>query len=150
MFFFKQKTSYEMRISDWSSDVCSSGFGQNSGGLPGRTDAQQAQPDHGRCAFRWPVRSSCRPIIVNVLARTFVKRAPSDWRSCERGAWGENYVCSVDPSIRCGLRRLTDDGAPPFFPAIGRPFLNRQRCATPAKIVPITEARRLGKKGVST
>src|SRR3546814_5102955 len=24
IFFFKQKTSYEMRISDWSSDVCSS------------------------------------------------------------------------------------------------------------------------------
>src|SRR3546814_2380114 len=23
-FFFKQKTAYEMRISDWSSDVCSS------------------------------------------------------------------------------------------------------------------------------
>src|SRR3546814_3895087 len=31
-FFFKQKTAYEMRISDWSSDVCSSDllvFGQN-------------------------------------------------------------------------------------------------------------------------
>src|SRR3546814_1509528 len=28
-FFFKQKTAYEMRISDWSSDVCSSD-------LPGR------------------------------------------------------------------------------------------------------------------
>src|SRR3546814_8884408 len=25
-FFFKQKTAYEMRISDWSSDVCSSDF----------------------------------------------------------------------------------------------------------------------------
>src|SRR3546814_2876721 len=24
VFFFKQKTTYEMRISDWSSDVCSS------------------------------------------------------------------------------------------------------------------------------
>src|SRR3546814_7551884 len=24
MFFFKRKTAYEMRISDWSSDVCSS------------------------------------------------------------------------------------------------------------------------------
>src|SRR3546814_2268052 len=24
IFFFKQKTEYEMRISDWSSDVCSS------------------------------------------------------------------------------------------------------------------------------
>src|SRR3546814_14882420 len=31
-FFFKQKTAYEMRISDWSSDVCSSdlvAFGRN-------------------------------------------------------------------------------------------------------------------------
>src|SRR3546814_3216797 len=31
LFFFKQKTAYEMRISDWSSDVCSSD-------LYGRTD----------------------------------------------------------------------------------------------------------------
>src|SRR3546814_14676704 len=27
-FFFKQKTAYEMRISDWSSDVCSSDVGR--------------------------------------------------------------------------------------------------------------------------
>src|SRR3546814_6029827 len=26
-FFFRQKTAYEMRISDWSSDVCSSDLG---------------------------------------------------------------------------------------------------------------------------
>src|SRR3546814_5064976 len=26
-FFFKQKTAYEVRISDWSSDVCSSDLG---------------------------------------------------------------------------------------------------------------------------
>src|SRR3546814_17063232 len=32
-FFFKQKTAYEMRISDWSSDVCSSD-------LPMRTASQ--------------------------------------------------------------------------------------------------------------
>src|SRR3546814_1772412 len=32
VFFFKQKTAYEMRISDWSSDVCSSDL--------------QAQPRH--------------------------------------------------------------------------------------------------------
>src|SRR3546814_2293687 len=37
-FFFKQKTAYELRISDWSSDVCSSdlrgefGAGQDHGG----------------------------------------------------------------------------------------------------------------------
>src|SRR3546814_1094101 len=28
-FFFKQKTAYEMRISDWSSDVCSSDLRYN-------------------------------------------------------------------------------------------------------------------------
>src|SRR3546814_10293793 len=30
-FFFKQKTAYDMRISDWSSDVCSSDLGKGSG-----------------------------------------------------------------------------------------------------------------------
>src|SRR3546814_5666200 len=34
-FFFKQKTAYEMRISDWSSDVCSSD-------LPARTQRPSA------------------------------------------------------------------------------------------------------------
>src|SRR3546814_2773037 len=29
-FFFKQKTAYEMRISDWSSDVCSSDLAKRS------------------------------------------------------------------------------------------------------------------------
>src|SRR3546814_3221814 len=31
-FFFKQKTAYEMRISDWSSDVCSSDLLDADGG----------------------------------------------------------------------------------------------------------------------
>src|SRR3546814_17829262 len=34
VFFFKQKTAYEMRISDWSSDVCSSDL------QPDRVDAE--------------------------------------------------------------------------------------------------------------
>src|SRR3546814_1220860 len=33
IFFFKQKTAYEMRISDWSSDVCSSDLNYESAGL---------------------------------------------------------------------------------------------------------------------
>src|SRR3546814_9021578 len=32
-FFFKQKTAYEMRISDWSSDVCSSDLGGGGKGM---------------------------------------------------------------------------------------------------------------------
>src|SRR3546814_7684001 len=39
-FFFKQKTAYEMRISDWSSDVCSSDLGWQIMGIIG--DALQA------------------------------------------------------------------------------------------------------------
>src|SRR3546814_14563712 len=42
-FFFKQKTAYEMRISDWSSDVCSSDLGSCERAL----DALQLQyPDY--------------------------------------------------------------------------------------------------------
>src|SRR3546814_7702216 len=32
LFFFKQKTAYEMRISDWSSDVCSSDLREDDDG----------------------------------------------------------------------------------------------------------------------
>src|SRR3546814_15749871 len=43
-FFFKQKTEYEMRISDWSSDVCSS-------------DLAAGRQRHGLCAG---VADQCR------------------------------------------------------------------------------------------
>src|SRR3546814_4163206 len=33
-FFFKQKTAYEMRISDWSSDVCSSDLARLDNNVP--------------------------------------------------------------------------------------------------------------------
>src|SRR3546814_10823093 len=35
-FFFKQKTAYEMRISDWSSDVCSSDLDARAGAGDGK------------------------------------------------------------------------------------------------------------------
>src|SRR3546814_7959936 len=37
--FFKQKTAYEMRISDWSSDVCSSDLKVSTGALAARQRA---------------------------------------------------------------------------------------------------------------
>src|SRR3546814_10001207 len=36
VFFFKQKTAYEMRISDWSSDVCSSDLRLQDAGIDWR------------------------------------------------------------------------------------------------------------------
>src|SRR3546814_5503204 len=47
VFFFKQKTAYEMRISDWSSDVCSSDLADE----PFRSPlADQGQPEHDGAA----------------------------------------------------------------------------------------------------
>src|SRR3546814_1336374 len=55
-FFFKQKTAYEMRISDWSSDVCSSDLVVV--GVGGLGQAQVA--DQGQAVARldllWPHR----------------------------------------------------------------------------------------------
>src|SRR3546814_3226579 len=54
-FFFKQKTAYELRISDWSSDVCSSDLGRGAGchsnarAHPART-APPARRENGRSA----------------------------------------------------------------------------------------------------
>src|SRR3546814_6642770 len=44
-FFFKQKTAYEMRISDWSSDVCSSDLDLEAG----LADGSRLLALHGRC-----------------------------------------------------------------------------------------------------
>src|SRR3546814_8947955 len=61
IFFFKQKTAYEVRISDWSSDVCSSDLsnpaafpplaGHNAEQMLGRfggLDPEQSDPDDVR------------------------------------------------------------------------------------------------------
>src|SRR3546814_4300354 len=46
-FFFKQKTAYEMRISDWSSDVCSSDLGEVAADQPHRGAVPDIEP--GTC-----------------------------------------------------------------------------------------------------
>src|SRR3546814_9264545 len=50
-FFFKQKTAYEMRISDWSSDVCSSDLRETPARPPARHRSavrSLRSPDGGR------------------------------------------------------------------------------------------------------
>src|SRR3546814_5803324 len=48
VFFFKQKTAYEMRISDWSSDVCSSDLPVN--GVPLKSSASGSITDSASLA----------------------------------------------------------------------------------------------------
>src|SRR3546814_7409300 len=56
--FFKQKTAYEMRISDWSSDVCSS-------------DLQSIG--------RWKVNAWQVPVLLRGATSKFVKVEPGDF-----------------------------------------------------------------------
>src|SRR3546814_8656675 len=42
-FLFKQKTAYEMRISDWSSDVCSSDLAMYSHNMVGSNDLEASK-----------------------------------------------------------------------------------------------------------
>src|SRR3546814_2753815 len=63
---FKQKTAYEMRISDWSSDVCSSDLfvlqrlGRSNGGHGKRSrDYQEKRPLHGGLSFA-VIRMICK------------------------------------------------------------------------------------------
>src|SRR3546814_20401547 len=60
-FFFKQKTAYEMRISDWSSDVCSSDL---------TTVAGQPLPSLA------PMLEKVTPAVVSVRTRQVVRVSP--------------------------------------------------------------------------
>src|SRR3546814_10457709 len=68
-FFFKQKTAYEMRISDWSSDVCSSDL---NGRLTDRTP--EARTHLGLADEPWPIDAVAiaaafrKPWVTTVLS----------------------------------------------------------------------------------
>src|SRR3546814_1863983 len=71
-FFFKQKTAYEMRISDWSSDVCSSdlalGIGRSiiDARYPGVRDRARA---HCAGLQRHPEIAALEPFLPQRLRR---------------------------------------------------------------------------------
>src|SRR3546814_15189039 len=58
-FFFKQKTAYEMRISDWSSDVCSSDLCQRS--CQSAREAAPSKPHSTILPRTLPSDRSCPP-----------------------------------------------------------------------------------------
>src|SRR3546814_1277964 len=68
-FFFKQKTAYEMRISDWSSDVCSSDLTIEAG----EVITYQAEP--GKAAY---VTHRVVEVIMEDGQRSFVTKGDAN------------------------------------------------------------------------
>src|SRR3546814_9374036 len=80
-FFFKQKTAYEMRISDWSSDVCSSDlFGDDD------LDVVVAAVDAAASNSDWiaEARSALRRASPTSLRATWRRVVEGRGRSVER------------------------------------------------------------------
>src|SRR3546814_7680840 len=82
-FFFKQKTAYEMRISDWSSDVCSSDLsGRTDAGVHARRQVAHVDLDYAITPFRLSeaLNAQLRPDPVAIIDC----RTVNDDRSEER------------------------------------------------------------------
>src|SRR3546814_11131130 len=75
VFFFKQKTAYEMRISDWSSDVCSSDLDGVGGAAPGAVDAVDPRPDRARPVLH-PAGAQHRDHVVDAEDHADVGHGP--------------------------------------------------------------------------
>src|SRR3546814_5212676 len=77
-FFFKQKTAYEMRISDWSSDVCSSDLREQQragGGRPFVDDNYLFRHDY-------PL-----PLMLSLSKRSEERRVGKECVSTCRSRW---------------------------------------------------------------
>src|SRR3546814_1809260 len=88
-FFFKQKTAYEMRISDWSSDVCSSDLPSAAPLSRSRADRQE-HPNAGTAGDNHAVPNAPRTIglgMVFVVLRSEERRVGKECVSPCRSRW---------------------------------------------------------------
>src|SRR3546814_13815518 len=109
VFFFEQKTAYEMRISDWSSDVCSSDLRTRSGAQGSHVDHRPTgQPDDAvprRCrshlgSRRYPQTS---PQLAHWLG-IWSNALPTDRKSVVKG---KSVSVRVDLGGRRSIKKTT-------------------------------------------
>src|SRR3546814_2534342 len=96
-FFFKQKTAYEMRISDWSSDVCSSDLRYDAIGGKAVVGPADRDADHDRLAvgdprFRAHDRRMHDPLTVDHAAEAARPGGVDDRRRSEERRVGKECV----------------------------------------------------------
>src|SRR3546814_4734236 len=107
-FFFKQKTAYEMRISDWSSDVCSSDLlasGTWTVGLPG-CHARGSAPAASRRGRVHPHSAPDRN-LRRTVSMCCVHHCPMSLRNTQVG-WCDPPVPGMSPG-RIGYRSMRSE-----------------------------------------
>src|SRR3546814_11458768 len=93
--FFKQSTAYEMRISDWSSDVCSSDLVRPlAGALAARDPAARAARLRGRGGAPRPIRRAAAHRIPRRGGN-----AGKNWKRVGSGQSGSVRVVLGGPRI---------------------------------------------------
>src|SRR3546814_7737065 len=88
-FFFKQKTAYEMRISDWSSDVCSSDLRRHHSKGQSLADRMRGRPDAVKAAalaVREPARER-----DDARRRSEERRVGKECDSTCRSRWSPDH-----------------------------------------------------------
>src|SRR3546814_12105715 len=139
-FFFKQKTAYEMRMSDWSSDVCSSDLNR----ATHLASYRQGRPS-------WRQRSSVETELARSMKIRFASINPQKiLEVCEilqpSGIEVKPFPIRIEELRTEDLHQLVSDKLLVAFKMIGKPvfvehtglFINR------------SEERRVGKECVST
>src|SRR3546814_11700286 len=117
-FFFKQKTAYEMRISDWSSDVCSSDLFER-----GTDDAEVER----RLGITKPHQNRL-DLIINVSGHSGLEYRVLSQSSRALEGLVFLFAQHRDQTVECGL-------------LIGRQLRNRLRsCRIPDSFVEIGRA----------
>src|SRR3546814_9400354 len=122
-FFFKQKTAYEMRISDWSSDVCSSDLHGNDDhwawAAAVSVSAALRRELEGRPRARLLVSGGSTPApVFQALAK-----APLDWARVDIALVDERWLLPGDPDSNAHLVRehlLRDHAAAARFESLTR------------------------------
>src|SRR3546814_6394717 len=91
VFFFKQKTAYEMRISDWSSDVCSSDLARRGLAVILRIEAvdfgAEFHPSHVAQAHDGPAFGGAQADVAELLRRSEERRVGKECVSTCRSRW---------------------------------------------------------------
>src|SRR3546814_1109782 len=84
-FFFKQKTAYEMRISDWSSDVCSSDLSEMAKAIAPHVDRKRCLYVYHGPVILYTLTQACIP--PRTANRSEERRVGKECVSTCRSRW---------------------------------------------------------------